>query len=62
MTKDEKKQYRPVNELIQQLSKLAGQKFQLSCGHHITWGRFLANDIIIYNGEKLSIVCLNCGR
>ena len=62
MTKYQKKKYQPVNELIQQLSKLSGQKFRLSCGHHVTFNRYLANDIFINNGKELTVVCSDCGR
>ena len=61
MTKSQKK-YQPVNELMKQLSCLAGQKFTLSCGHHVTFNQNLANDIFINNGKELTVVCSDCGR
>ena len=62
MTKIKRIQYQPVDELIKQLSCLAGCKFILSCGHHVTFNRYLANDIFIHNGKDLTIVCSDCGR
>jgi hypothetical protein len=61
MTKIQSQQYQPVDKLIKQLSGLAGQKFVLSCGHHVTFNQYLANDIVIYNDKDLRVVCLDCG-
>ena len=36
---------------------LAGRKFRLDCGHHFTFGHHLGNDITIYNGKHLKIMC-----
>jgi len=62
MTKIQREQYQPVDVLIKELSSLAGQKFELSCGHHVTFNQYLANDIFIHNGKNLEIVCSDCGR
>lgn len=62
MTKIQREQYQPVDALIKELSSLAGQKFVLSCGHHVTFNQYLANDIMIRNGKDLEIVCSDCGR
>lgn len=62
MTKIQQKLYQPVEELLKQLSVLAGKKYQLSCGHHVTFNQYLANDIFIHNGKDLKIVCSDCGR
>lgn len=40
---------------------LNGKKFRLDCGHHITFGQVLGNDITIRNGRKLRIICAQCG-
>jgi hypothetical protein len=61
MTKKQLKQYKPVEELRQYLALLDKEKFVLDCGHHITFGEFLGNSIVINNGKKLKIVCVDCG-
>ncbi|RZB31319.1 MAG: hypothetical protein SRB2_04844 [Desulfobacteraceae bacterium Eth-SRB2] len=62
MTKEQKKAYQDVEVLKAILSKtLAGAKFRLDCGHHITFNHTLGNDITIYNGKKLKIICSQCG-
>lgn len=43
------------------LTFLGGEKFTLDCGHKITFGFFMGNNIIIYNGKNLKIVCTECG-
>ena len=30
-------------------------------GHHITFGHNFGNDIKIYNGKELKIICSQCG-
>jgi hypothetical protein len=40
---------------------LAGLKFKLDCGHHITFNAVLGNDLIIRNGKRLTITCSQCG-
>ena len=62
MTKIQRQQYQSVEALIKELSSLAGQKFELSCGHHVTFNHYLANDIVIHNGTDLEIFCSECGR
>ena len=62
MTKEQENEYQDVEVLKEILYKtVAGKKFRLDCGHHITFGHFLGNDITIYNGKKLKIVCSQCG-
>lgn len=60
MTKQQKEQYRDAQELRLFFKSLKGMKFRLDCGHHVTWGHHLANDITI---RQLSdrIVCSQCG-
>ena len=62
MTAVEKRKYRKAEDLREILTTLMGKKFQLDCGHHVTFGYYLGNDIIIQNGKVLKIVCLECGR
>ena len=40
---------------------LAGLKFRLDCGHHITFNAVLGNDLIIRNGKELQLICTHCG-
>jgi len=61
MTKKQKRQYQHVDKLKQVLNSLKGMKFRLDCGHHITFGHNLGNNIIIYNGQQLIIICTLCG-
>lgn len=61
MTKEEESKYRPSNELRQILIQaLEGKKFILDCGHHITFGCYLGNNITIYNGKEPKIICSQC--
>ena len=39
---------------------LAGSKYRLECGHHITFNSVLGNDLIIRNGKTLKVVCTEC--
>ena len=62
MTKEQKARYEDTERLRQELTRvLAGRKFRLDCGHHITFGHHLGNDITIYNGKRLEIICSQCG-
>jgi len=63
MTKEEEAKYEET-ELLRDILKrtLAGRKFKLDCGHHITFLEVLGNDITIYNGKKLKIICSQCGH
>ena len=40
---------------------LAGKRFKLTCGHHVTFSEVLGNDVIIRNGKELKIICTHCG-
>ena len=61
MTKQEKQQYRPTDELRKILETLDKEKFRLDCGHHITFGETLGNDLTVRNGKVLHITCAQCG-
>jgi len=61
MTKKETQQYEDVEVLHALLTTLKGRKFTLDCGHHITFGYFLGNNVIIYNGKRPKIICTQCG-
>jgi len=62
MTKEQENEYQDVEVLKEILFRtFYGAKFRLDCGHHITFGHYLGNDITIYNGKKLKIICSQCG-
>ena len=61
MTKQEKEVYRDSEELRDIIKNLKGMKFRLDCGHHVTFGFFLGNDITIQNGKEPRIICSECG-
>ena len=61
MTQQEKEKYHDTGELRQIIARLKGQKFKLDCGHHVTFGYFLGNDILIQNGKRPTIICSQCG-
>jgi hypothetical protein len=53
-------EYRPVEELKEILFvKLKREKFKLDCGHKVTLGEYLANNIVIQNDSK-RIECTDC--
>jgi len=60
MTVTEKAKYSKVENLKNIIRKLAGKKFQLDCGHHVTFGHYLGNDIAIFNGKDIKIICTLC--
>lgn len=63
MTKEQKARYRPTKELKEMLGNLAGKKFELECGHHITFGSRLGNSVTIHQVGKneYQIICSQCG-
>jgi hypothetical protein len=61
MTKEQQTKYMETEPLRQIIVKLEDQKFKLDCGHHITFGHFLGNDLTIRNGKKPTLICSQCG-
>lgn len=62
MTSDQKQAYKEPQVLRDVLQRtLAGLKFRLDCGHHVTFLEVLGNDVTIRNGKKLKIICAQCG-
>jgi len=62
MTKEQKKAYQQpelLREILQRVLK--DKKFTLDCGHHVTFGSNLGNDITIYNGREFKVICSQCG-
>lgn len=62
MEKAKKVQYREPEGLRRLLVGLKGQKYRLDCGHHVTFGHSLGNDVTILNGKAPKIVCSLCSR
>ena len=60
MTKAQKEKYRDPDELRLILKSLKGMKFNLDCGHHVTFGHNFSNDITIRQ-DSGRIVCSLCG-
>ncbi len=61
MTQEQKEKYQDVERLRQIIKQLKGQKFRLDCGHHVTFGYYLGNDITIRNGAEPKVICSLCG-
>ena len=62
MTKQQKQLYEETDTLRRIITDLKGRKFRLDCGHHITMGHHLGNDLTIYNDHKHpKIICSQCG-
>jgi len=63
MTNEQKRRYSEP-ELLRDILKrvLTGRKFQLDCGHYVSFGHFLGNDITIINGKEFKIICSLCGH
>ena len=61
MTKEQKAQYDRPEQLRDILKRvLDGRKFMLDCGHHVTFGHNLGNDITVLNGREFKIICSLC--
>lgn len=62
MNKKQKRQYQEPEALKEILRReLYGKKFVLQCGHHITFGEMLGNDLTVRNGKNLRVICAECG-
>lgn len=61
MTREQEAKYEDTEVLRQIILELRGRKFRLDCGHHITVGCFLGNNLTIINGAKPKIICAECG-
>jgi hypothetical protein len=62
MTRKQKQQYQQPEMLRDILQRvLVGMKFRLDCGHHVTFGEILGNDVTIRNGKEFKIICTQCG-
>ena len=62
MTRQQKQAYSEPEALKDILKRvLAGKKFRLECGHHITFNTVLGNDLTVRNGKNFSVICAQCG-
>ena len=62
MTNEQRRQYREPELLKDILVRvLKRKKFKLECGHYVTFGHNLGNNITIYNGKEFKIICSQCG-
>ena len=62
MTNEQKLKYSEPELLKDILERvLKGKKFRLECGHYVSFGHFLGNDITIRNGKEFKIICSQCG-
>ena len=59
--KEKVKAYEGTESLRKVIKNLKGRKFQLDCGHHVTFGHFLGNDITVLNEREPKIICSLCG-
>ena len=63
MTRKQKEKYADTDELRKILVQaLRGKRYTLDCGHHVSFGFHLGNDITIYNGKTPKIICSQCGH
>ena len=60
MTREQEERYKDTDDLREVIKALKGMKFKLDCGHHVTFGHRLSNDITIRN-SSLKVVCSLCG-
>lgn len=60
MTKQQAEEYEDVEELRRLVKMLAGRKFRLDCGHHVTFGHYFGNNVVIQNGKHPRLLCSDC--
>lgn len=63
MTLSEKSKYDNPDHIREIFKSLKGRKFRLDCGHHVTLGHNLSNNIVIrHDGgiDKIRIECTLC--
>jgi hypothetical protein len=62
MTDEQKKEYQQPELLKDILVRvLSGKSNMLDCGHRVSFFHHLGNDVAIYNGKELKVVCSQCG-
>jgi hypothetical protein len=63
MTKEQERKYSEP-ELPKDILEraLRSGKFRLECGHHVSFGSNLGNDITAINGKEFKFICSLCGH
>jgi len=62
VNKEQKQRYQGPEVLKEILQReLYGKKFALHCGHHISFGEMLGNDLTVRNGKEFRVICAMCG-
>ena len=62
MTREQQRKYSEPELLKHILERvLKGKRFRLKCGHYVSFGHFLGNDITIRNGKEFKIIFSQCG-
>lgn len=56
------KEYEDTDALREIIKKLKNKKYRLDCGHHVTFGFYLGQDITVLNGKDPKIICSQCGH
>lgn len=54
--------YEDADALREIIQKLKNKKYCLDCGHHVTFGYYLGQDITILNGKEPRLLCSQCGH
>lgn len=58
MTKEKRSKYGEPEALREILVRvLSGKKFRLDCGHYVSFGHNLGNDITVLNGKRPKVIC-----
>ena len=60
ITRRQEQLYKDTDVLRRLLERLKGKKFKLDCGHLCTVGHNFGNNIMIYNGARLKVICSQC--
>jgi hypothetical protein len=63
LMKDKKRKKYQEPELLKDIliRVLSGKSYILDCGHRVSFFNHWGNDVTIYNGKKLKIICSQCG-
>lgn len=60
MTKAEKYQHKSMESVGELLRMLNKEQFVLDCGHHVTFGQVICNDIKVHKNVELHVICSQC--
>ena len=62
MNKPAKGVYEDPNILRVLINRFKYRKFILDCGHKVTFGYHLGNDVTVINGKDPGVICSLCGH